>query len=92
MVLAFFSELVFNSYFLAQITRSKHRIYFYTVIDYATGKPIENVNVKLNPTGETTLTVNNGTYEFMDLAADKYSFHLSNAEYVYLDDLAEWHY
>lgn len=57
-----------------------------TVTDYATGQPIGNVNVKLNPTGETTLTGNDGTYEFNNLNADKYSLHLSKAEYADLDD------
>ena len=57
-----------------------------TVTDFATGQPIGNVNVKLNPTGETTLTGNDCTYEFKDLTAGKYSLHLSKAEYADLDD------
>ncbi len=57
-----------------------------TVTDYATGQPIGNVNVKLRPGGETTLTGSNGTYEFKDINAGKYSLSLSKAEYADLDD------
>lgn len=57
-----------------------------TVTDYATGEPIGNANVKLRPSGETTLTGSDGTYEFKDLDAGKYSLLLSKAEYADLDD------
>lgn len=57
-----------------------------TVTDYATGEPVGNANVKLKPTGETTLTGSDGTYEFKDLDPNKYSLHLSKAEYADLDD------
>lgn len=57
-----------------------------TVTDYATGNPIGNVNVKLRPSGETTLTGNDGTYEFKNLKTGNYSLYLSKAEYADLDD------
>ncbi|MBR3412509.1 MAG: DUF1566 domain-containing protein [Bacteroidales bacterium] len=57
-----------------------------TVTDYATGEPVGNVSVKLRPTGEATLTGNDGTYEFKDLDAGKYSLLLSKTAYADLDD------
>ncbi|MBQ3789259.1 MAG: carboxypeptidase regulatory-like domain-containing protein [Bacteroidales bacterium] len=57
-----------------------------TVTDYATGEPVANANVKLKPTGETTLTGSDGTYEFRDLKPDNYSLQLSKAGYNDLDD------
>lgn len=57
-----------------------------TVTDFATGEPIKNVNVKLRPSGETTLTGTDGTYEFKGLPSGKYSLLLSKAEYADLDD------
>lgn len=57
-----------------------------TVTDYSTGNPIGNASVKLRPSGETTLTGSDGTYEFKDLDAGKYSLLLSKAEYADLDD------
>lgn len=57
-----------------------------TVTDYATGEPIGNTTVKLRPSGETTLTGNDGTFEFNDLKANKYSLSFSKAEYADLDD------
>ncbi len=57
-----------------------------TVTDYATGEPVGNANVKLKPTGETTLTGSDGTYEFKDLKPDNYSLQLSKAGYNDLDD------
>lgn len=57
-----------------------------TVTDYATGQPIGNVNVKLRPSGETTLTGNDGSYEFKDLEAGNYSLLMSKAEYADHDD------
>lgn len=56
------------------------------VTDYATGSPVGNASVKLRPSGETTLTGSDGTYEFKDLDAGKYSLLLSKAEYADLDD------
>lgn len=57
-----------------------------TVTDFATGEPVGNANVKLKPTGETTLTCSDGTYEFRDLKPDNYSLQLSKAGYNDLDD------
>lgn len=57
-----------------------------TVTDFATGEPVGNVNVKLKPSGETTLTGNDGTYEFKDLKAEKYTLFFSKAEYADFDD------
>lgn len=57
-----------------------------TVTDYATTQPIGGVNVTLRPSGETTLTGNDGTFEFNDLKANKYSLSFSKAEYADLDD------
>lgn len=57
-----------------------------TVTDYATGEPIGNVNVKLRPSGETTLTGSDGTFEFTDLKANNYSLSLSKSGYADLDD------
>lgn len=60
--------------------------FYGTVTDFATGEPVGNANVKLHPSGETTLTGSDGTYEFTDLKADKYSLSFSKAEYNNLDD------
>ena len=57
-----------------------------TVTDFATGEPIGNASVKLRPSGETTLTGSDGTFEFNDINAGKYSLFLSKAEYADLDD------
>lgn len=57
-----------------------------TVTDFATGDPISNVNVKLLPSGVTTLTGSDGIYEFRELKADRYSLLFSKAEYADLDD------
>lgn len=56
------------------------------VTDYATGLPIGNVSVRLRPSGETTLTGNNGAYGFKNLEAGNYSLFLSKAEYADFDD------
>lgn len=57
-----------------------------TVTDYATGEPVKNANVKLNPGGDATLTGSDGTYQFQDLKPGKYSLSFSKAEYSDLDD------
>lgn len=57
-----------------------------TVTDFSSGEPIANVNVRLNPRGETTLTGMDGTFEFVDLPAGSYSLSLSKNGYVDLDD------
>ena len=57
-----------------------------TVTDFSSGEPIGNVNVRLNPRGETTLTGMDGTFEFVDLPSGSYSLSLSKNGYVDLDD------
>ena len=57
-----------------------------TVTDFATGEPIKNANVKLRPSGETTLTGSDGTYMFQNLKPGEYSLSLSKAGYKDLDD------
>lgn len=57
-----------------------------TVTDLATGEPLKNVNVKLRPSGETTLTGSNGTYMFQDLKKGQYSLSLSKAGYEDVED------
>ncbi len=59
---------------------------FGTVTDFATGQPVGNVTVKLRPSGTTTITGSDGSYEFKDLDAGNYSLLLSKAEYADLDD------
>lgn len=57
-----------------------------TVTDFATGDPVSNANVRINPKGETTLTGMDGTFEFVDLPSGSYSLSLSKNGYVDLDD------
>ena len=57
-----------------------------TVTDFATGDSLGNVNVRLNPRGETTLTGSDGTYQFNDIEDGNYSLSLSKKGYVDLDD------
>lgn len=57
-----------------------------TVTDFATGDPVVNANVRLNPRGETTLTGYDGTFQFYDLADGSYSLSLSKNGYMDLDD------
>ena len=57
-----------------------------TVTDLQTNEPIGGVNVKLKQTGEATLTGSDGSFEFKDLDANKYSLSFSKAEYADLDD------
>lgn len=56
------------------------------VTDFATGEPIQYVNVQLRPSGETTLTGKDGTFEFISLLPGRYSLSLSKAEYLDIDD------
>ena len=57
-----------------------------TVTDFASGEPISNANVRLNPRGETTLTGSDGTYQFNDVTNGNYSLSLSKNGYMDLDD------
>ena len=59
---------------------------FGTVTDFATGDPVSNANVRLNPRGETTLTGSDGTFQFNDIEDGNYSLFLSKNGYVDLDD------
>lgn len=56
------------------------------VTDFATGEPVKNANVKLRPSGETTLTGSDGSYSFKDLKPGEYSLFLSKADYSDQDD------
>lgn len=56
------------------------------VTDFATGEPVKNANVQLQPYGETTLTGSDGTYEFLDVAEGNYSITVSKAGYDILID------
>ena len=56
------------------------------VTDKATGEPVKNANVQLRPSGETTLTGNDGRYEFLDLKNGDYSIVVSKTEYTDLVD------
>lgn len=56
------------------------------ITDYATGEPVQNANVQLRPSGETTLTGYDGTYEFLDIHDGNYAITVSKAEYTDLID------
>lgn len=56
------------------------------ITDFATGEPVPNANVQLRPTGETTLTGNDGMYAFYDIKEGDYSITVSKAEYTDLID------
>lgn len=57
-----------------------------TVTDFATGEPVSNVNVEINPIGEATLTGMDGSFQFDDLEEGKYSLSFSKDGYVDLND------
>lgn len=57
-----------------------------TVTDFSSGDPIANVNVRLNPRGEATLTGSDGVFQFNDLPSGSYSLSLSKNGYADLDD------
>ena len=57
-----------------------------TVTDFDTGEPVKNANVKLRPSGETTMTGSDGTFMFQGLKKGDYSLSLSKAEYEDLND------
>lgn len=64
----------------------KYGTIYGTVTDFATGDPVNNAIVCLNPSGETTLTGSDGTYQFNDLAKGNYSLSVSKSHYVDMDD------
>lgn len=57
-----------------------------TVTDFATGDPVSNANVRLNPSGESTLTGYDGNFQFNDLTNGRYSLSFSKSGYLDLDD------
>lgn len=56
------------------------------VTDKATGEPVKNANVQLQPTGETSLAGNDGRYEFLELKNGNYSIKVSKTNYTDLID------
>lgn len=64
---------------------SKGSIYG-VVTDYLTGQPVQNANVQLRPSGETTLTGSDGMYQFLNIEDGNYSITVSKAEYTDLID------
>ena len=56
------------------------------ITDFATGNPVYAANVQLRPSGETTLTGSDGTYEFPNIEDGNYSITVSKAEYTDLID------
>ncbi len=56
------------------------------VTDKANGEPVKNANVQLRPSGETSLTGNDGRYEFLDLKNGNYSITVSKTGYTDLVD------
>lgn len=56
------------------------------ITDFATGNPVYAANVQLRPSGETTLTGSDGTYEFPNIEDDNYSITVTKAEYTDLID------
>lgn len=56
------------------------------ITDLATGNAIINANVSLRPKGETTLTGNDGMYEFHNIADGNYYITVSKAEYIGRED------
>ena len=59
---------------------------FGRVTDFVSGKSIAGANVSLLPGGETTLTGNDGMYEFLNVEDGDYSISVSKAEYTDLLD------
>lgn len=56
------------------------------VTDFATGDPVYNANVQLQPTGESTRTGSDGLFEFLDLEDGDYSIVVSKISYSDLVD------
>ena len=56
------------------------------ITDKATGEPVKNANVQLRPSGETSLTGNDGRYEFLDIKNGEYSITVSKTGYTNLID------
>lgn len=64
----------------------KNNTIYGVITDFATGEPVQSANVQLRPSGETTLTGYDGTYEFLDISDGTYSITVSKAEYTDLID------
>lgn len=64
----------------------KNNTIYGVIADFATGEPVQSANVQLRPSGETTLTGYDGTYEFLDISDGTYSITISKAEYTDLID------
>lgn len=56
------------------------------VTDLTTGSPVQNANIQLQPSGETTLTGSDGTFEFLDLEFGNYSLVVRKVGYSDLID------
>ena len=56
------------------------------ITDKATGEPVKNANVQLRPSGETSLTGDDGRYEFLELKHGDYSITVSKTGYTDLID------
>lgn len=56
------------------------------VTDFATGDPVYNANIQLQPTGESTRTGSDGLFEFLDLEDGDYSIVVSKIGYSDLVD------
>lgn len=71
-----------------EITTPEEKIgkIFGRVTDFVSGKSIAGANVSLLPGGETTLTGNDGMYEFLNIEDGDYSIMVSKAEYTDLID------
>ncbi len=57
-----------------------------TITDFATGEPVQNANVQLRPSGITTLTGSDGTYEILDIKEGDYKLTVSKDGYTDLLD------
>lgn len=71
---------------LDDIVNSTKGSIYGTVTDFVTGDPVSNVNVRLNPNGETTLTGSDGIYQFDNVEFGQYWLSLSKYGYEDLDD------
>ena len=57
-----------------------------TVTDFSTGQPVDNANVTLRPSGETTLTGSDGAFQFNDVESGDYTLSFSKNGYSDLND------
>lgn len=52
-----------------------------TVVDYATGSPIQNASVTLSPSGKNALTGSDGFFQFDELDTDNYKVYAQKEGY-----------